>query len=581
MGTTVEKADYAFGTKDLLKTEINKINNVLDDNSTFRSYPQELFNGYLDILNNGTDTLWNNLEKVSASGEETTLENVETAPMKMVLNGNTSQDTTNGKNKFSTDYLDTYTYDTYTQLSKNSFEFNATTSWRTSRFKIPCKSNTDYYFNLKQDLSVSTRNVYIVIRGVQTGEIIYELYVGYLKAFNSGENTELMINIQSGGAALSGKIYNIQLEEGTSPTEFEEYTGGQPSPNPDYPQEVKVVKGENVVSVQGKNLLDISYLVEANADKTYAPQGFWAFKLSDKIGTYTLSRENANMVSGGSYIAWGEGNDITTAYNRKTWIAHQSQPTLNNKKQTKTNSGELWLFLSTNETRIQNIPNDYGYLMLEQGSTATDFVPYSKTDYPINLGDIEQCKINTYKDFPFKAINGNEYYDTLTDEQKNALNYGSWYVHKVIGKDVFNGSESWNLANVGINKVKKFYLYTASSYVPMLVKQYSNYAEWALSVYNYGSGNKFQLEPNRNLIVVAPENMTLEQYKEKLNTTPMLVYYVLATPTEEEITNTTLIEQLEAIYKAKSVKDKTYITQTNDDLPFILDVEAIKEYEVN
>lgn len=30
----------------------------------------------------------------------------------------------------------------------------------------------------------------------------------------------------------------------------------------------------------------------------------------------------------------------------------------------------------------------------------------------------------------------------------------------------------------------------------------------------------------------------------------------------------------------KSVKDKTYITQTNDGLPFILDVEAIKEYSV-
>ena len=38
------------------------------------------------------------------------------------------------------------------------------------------------------------------------------------------------------------------------------------------------------------------------------------------------------------------------------------------------------------------------------------------------------------------------------------------------------------------------------------------------------------------------------------------------------------MEQLEAIANAKSVKDKTYITQTNDDLPFILDVEAIKEY---
>ncbi len=71
-----DKLTYLQTTKQLLKTEINKINNVLDDNSTFRSYPQELFNGYLDVLNNGTDTLWNNLEKVSQTGTEAVLENV-------------------------------------------------------------------------------------------------------------------------------------------------------------------------------------------------------------------------------------------------------------------------------------------------------------------------------------------------------------------------------------------------------------------------------------------------------------------------------------------------------------------------
>ena len=78
------------------------------------------------------------------------------------------------------------------------------------------------------------------------------------------------------------------------------------------------------------------------------------------------------------------------------------------------------------------------------------------------------------------------------------------------------------------------------------------------------------------------ENITeVADFKTWLSTHNTIVYYVLATPTETEITNSTLIEQLEAISKAKSVKDKTYITQTNDELPFILDVEAIKEYEVN
>jgi hypothetical protein len=85
------------------------------------------------------------------------------------------------------------------------------------------------------------------------------------------------------------------------------------------------------------------------------------------------------------------------------------------------------------------------------------------------------------------------------------------------------------------------------------------------------------------LITMTPKyNLsTIDDIKNWLSNNNVTLYYVLATPTEEEITNTTLIEQLEAISKAKSVKDKTYITQTNEELPFILDVEAIKEYEVN
>lgn len=50
------------------------------------------------------------------------------------------------------------------------------------------------------------------------------------------------------------KLEDIQLEKGSEATSYEPYTGGIPSPSPDYPQEIKrVVKP--VVKVCGKNLL--------------------------------------------------------------------------------------------------------------------------------------------------------------------------------------------------------------------------------------------------------------------------------------------------------------------------------------
>ena len=54
-------------------------------------------------------------------------------------------------------------------------------------------------------------------------------------------------------------------------------------------------------------------------------------------------------------------------------------------------------------------------------------------------------------------------------------------------------------------------------------------------------------------------------------------YYILATPTETQITDTTLINQLNDLYnKAKTYQGVTHITQTNEDMPFILTLDYKK-----
>lgn len=65
-----------------------------------------------------------------------------------------------------------------------------------------------------------------------------------------------------------GKSYNFtiypMLELGTEATAYEPYTGGQPSPSPDYPQEIKSVVNP-IVKACGKNLLPFPY---SNTSKT-------------------------------------------------------------------------------------------------------------------------------------------------------------------------------------------------------------------------------------------------------------------------------------------------------------------------
>lgn len=54
------------------------------------------------------------------------------------------------------------------------------------------------------------------------------------------------------------KLEDIQAEKGSVSTSYEPYTGGQPSPSPDYPQEIKSVVNPTV-KVCGKNLLPFPY----------------------------------------------------------------------------------------------------------------------------------------------------------------------------------------------------------------------------------------------------------------------------------------------------------------------------------
>lgn len=56
-----------------------------------------------------------------------------------------------------------------------------------------------------------------------------------------------------------------------------------------------------------------------------------------------------------------------------------------------------------------------------------------------------------------------------------------------------------------------------------------------------------------------------------------IFYYLLNTPTNTEITDTTLISQLNTLQNAMSYKGQTNVSQVNDDEAFILDIKALED----
>jgi hypothetical protein len=95
MGTIAEKLTYLNTTKEKIRDSINLTGANIGTSDTFRSYATKLKQGYLDIINNGTDTLYNNFPKVSGIGSNLSLTPTYEAPMKLnEIQGDTLQDGT-------------------------------------------------------------------------------------------------------------------------------------------------------------------------------------------------------------------------------------------------------------------------------------------------------------------------------------------------------------------------------------------------------------------------------------------------------------------------------------------------------
>ena len=110
-----------------------------------------------------------------------------------------------------------------------------------------------------------------------------------------GTETSIRLNIQTVSAGLeSVNNYTIypMLNKGSTPLPYEPYTGGIPSPNPQYPQELVSVgdDGDVEVWVYGKNLLDVSSMrIETNVSLDIDDDGYTITAVGGSNKTYSKS----------------------------------------------------------------------------------------------------------------------------------------------------------------------------------------------------------------------------------------------------------------------------------------------------
>ena len=223
----------------------------------------------------------------------------------------------------------------------------------------------------------------------------------YLAVYPSDETT---------WANVIAYFEHCQIEEGSTATSWEKFVGGIPSPNPEYPQDIQTVTGEQTVVVTGKNLLDTSGIIwngsstgivtNGNIEITNLSQGT-PFRLPIKIPagtTFTLSL-NIEAVNGGDCY-WQFYNADGTLLQSVGIITSGTTNTVNRTLSCSDDVAYIVCACSSIGTK-----NKYNFtsIQIENGSKKTSFEPYTSQSYPISLDIGNMAPMS---DFQIGGMNG-------------------------------------------------------------------------------------------------------------------------------------------------------------------------------
>lgn len=179
------------------------------------------------------------------------------------------------------------------------------------------------------------------------------------------------------------KYTGVMLNYGDTALPWEPYTGGIPSPNPDYPQPINSIGDSSSVDVvvTGKNLIPTN--LAQNGISYNADTKRWEFEALSKYGLVNIRIIDPEK---GSYILLAGQYTVTVIDNQN--MLNTTVSSIGNKndwkvlivlKKTQTSC----TFTLTEDTRIGLfvIPIDttqtgYVQIQLERGSTATSYQPY-------------------------------------------------------------------------------------------------------------------------------------------------------------------------------------------------------------
>ena len=255
------------------------------------------------------------------------------------------------------------------------------------------------------------------------------------KAETTEDNMILYLLLRVYGGKTIDITIQPMLNTGTSPLPWEPYTGGQPSPSPDYPQEIVSAGagGEVEVTICGKNLFD------GNTDISKTQY----YKLPIQM------KKGAKLTM--SFIGVGTGSGAVKAYCHdselnfcNTFFYFDAKSGVNKYSSTITCSGgeKNIFFYKTSFTRLFEKIYD---IQIEINDVTTDYTPYHEPQFlsistPTGLPAIPVDSDGNYTD-----ANGQQWIADYADLKRGK------YVQNICDLPLKDINLEWNTWGVNVN----------------------------------------------------------------------------------------------------------------------------------
>ena len=513
-------------------------------------------------FNKNTEQLYRELESLESlaplSTEAGTIINIDNAKaykmMGEVVDGKYQQETTTGKNKLSKDNL-------YSGI------FTSTTG------------GDDSFTQSKGYCCTKKINLYSATNITISGTQFFDMYAFYDKnnALVGSAVVKASTPIPKGATTVRVRFYksagdlpvetlkneNIQIEFNSVATPYEPYTGGQPSPNPDYPQEITQINSA-VLNRCGKNICLTTL-------ETYDWKGITVEKLDNDKFKVNGTAETALDIYIANKIKIPLVKDTYYKLSKKTWSGTTTAWAGCNCR-LRTPTGSTWSWLQSGGTAKQAPAGAYIDLIVfavNKGQTYTDYIFSTQLESVDNANSAE----TSYEAYNGQSINidldGNEICalsDTIKDQLIVDKN-GNVALQKNVAKLVLDGSEDWQI----FPAYNCFCCFLGFIMNKRSVNSISNiFREESISKIkdnaNFGMYTKYT-----SALLIGYPNITLEEFKTFLNNNNLVLYYCMNEPQIIELPKLTEIPTM--LDGINHVWVETNLDVTNIEIKYVEDLQ--------